>query len=316
MLRRACNVVIVFLFALTLAALSAAGQGSEQSALQNYFVGRQVKLQIDMPGTQQGVDLRMDRDDPMDWKAYSNRLKQFGPAIRSGDRSTITTIVVKKNLIEFQLDGGGFGTFWDDSSTTVTPYHVDKSSYEKQLENDIRNTSDPQRKRDLQRELDRVRDRREREQRADDRAAQIASQLKAQQVADKRTRGGSRFNLRWTGNIPADQLTPDAVMKLLADYVDFGDLQAQKPIFQTTAQNAAPANNAPPNGSPSSPVTQLKRGMQIGEVSQLLGLGRQTLQSTSEEGLKTQIFEYLPEDYRVEVTYVDGVVVRYSISSR
>ena len=26
-------------------------------------------------------------------------------------------------------------------------------------------------------------------------------------------------------------------MKLLADYVDFGDLQAQKPILQATAQN-------------------------------------------------------------------------------
>ncbi len=316
MLRRARNVAIVLLCAVTLAPLPAKAQGGGQSALQNYFVGRQVKLQIDMPGTQQGVDLRMDRDDPMDWKAYSNRLKQFGPAIRSGDRSTITTLVVKKNLIEFQLDGGGFGTFWDDSSTTVTPYHVDKSSYEKQLENDIRNTSDPQRKRDLQRELDRVRDRREREQRADDRAAQIASQLKAQQVADKRTRGGSRFNLRWTGNIPHDQLTPDAVMKLLEDYIDFGDLQAQKPILQATAQNPALANNAPSNGAPSSPITQLKRGMQIGDVSQLLGLGRQTSQSTSEEGLKTQIFEYLPEDYRVDVTYVDGVVVRYSISSR
>ncbi len=51
-------------------------------------------------------------------------------------------------------------------------------------------------------------------------------------------------------------------------------------------------------------------------VSGLLGLGRQLSQSTSDEGLKMQIFEYLPEDYHVEVTYVDGVVVRYSISSR
>jgi hypothetical protein len=315
-MRRACNVLIVLLSVVTLATLPANAQGG-QTALQSYFVGRQVKLQIDMPGTQQGVDLRVDRDDPMDWKAYSNRLKQFGPAIRSGDRATITTLVVKKNLIEFQLDGGGFGTFWDDSSTAVTPYHVDKSSYEKQLESDLRNTTDPQRRRDLQRELDRVRYRREREQAADDRAAMIAGQLKAQQVADKRTRGGSRFNLRWPGNIPPDQLTPDTVMKLLVDYVDFGDLPAEKPILQATAQNLSSANvSAPPNGSPSSPITQLKRGMQIGEVSQMLGLGRQMSQSTSEEGLKTQIFEYLPEDYRVEVTYVDGVVVRYSISSR
>jgi hypothetical protein len=315
-MRRACNVSIILLSAVTLAVLSANAQGP-QSTLQSYFVGRQVKLQIDMPGTQQGVDLRVDRDDPMDWKSYSNRLKQFGPAIRSGDRATITTLVVKKNLIEFQLDGGGFGTFWDDSSTNVTPYHVDKSNYEKQLESDLRNTTDPQRRRDLQRELDRVRHRREREQAADDRAAMIASQLKAQQVADKRTRGGSRFNLRWPGNIPPDQLTPDAVMNLLVDYVDFGDLPAEKPILEATAQNPAPANASPaPNGAPSSPITQLKRGMQIGEVSQMLGLGRQMSQTTSEEGLKTQIFEYLPEDYRVEVTYVNQVVVRYSISSR
>jgi len=312
MLRRTCA-VLLFTVALSLSGF--AEQGTGQLTLQSYFVGRQVTLQIDMPGTQQGVDLRMDRDDPMDWKQYSNRLKQFGPALRSGDKSTITTLVVKKNLIEFQLDGGGFGTFWDDDTTTVTPYHVDKSNYEKQLERDIRDTTDPQRRRDLQRELDRVRSRREREQRSDDRAAQIASQLKAQQVADKRTRGGSRFNLRWTGSIPQDQLTPDAVVKMLEAYVDFGDMQSQKPILTPRAQNTTP--NAPPAaGAGSTAITQIKRGMPIGDVSNLLGLGRQLSQSTSEEGLKTQIFEYLPTDYRVEVTYVDGIVVRYSINSR
>ncbi len=312
MLRRIGAVLVV---AVVLSLSGFAVQGSGQSALQDYFVGRQVTLQIDMPGTQKGVDLRMDQNDPMDWKRYSSRLKEFGPAIRSGDRSTITTLVVKKNLIEFQLDGGGFGTFWDDDSTTVTPYHVEKSNYEKQLERDIQNTTDPQRRRDLQRELDRVRSRREREQRADDRAAQIASQMKTQQVADRRTRGGSRFNLRWNGSIPQDQLTPDAVMKLLEGYVDFGDVQAEKPILQATATNP-PAPSAPAAAAGGTPITQLKRGMAIGDVSQLMGLGRQLSQSTSEEGLKTQIFEYLPNDYRVEVTYVDGIVVRYSIESR
>lgn len=310
MLRRACS-LIFFAAAITLPCLA---QGGSQSALQSAFVGRQVRIEIDMPGTQQGVDLRVERDDPMDWKAYTSRLKQFGPAIRSGDRATVTTLVVKKNLIEFHLDGGGFGTFWDDTRTTVTPYQIEKSSYERQLENDIRNTSDPQKKRDLQRELDRVRYRREREQAADNRAAQIASQLKAQEVADKRIRGGSRFNLRWAGSIPQDQLTPEAVMKLLDGYVNFGDLAGQKAILEPVAQNIA-APNAPAN-APNSPITQLKRGMQIGEISELLGLGRMLSESTSEEGLKTQIFEYLPNDYRVEMTYVDGVVVRYSITSR
>jgi hypothetical protein len=317
MLRRACSAIfftiIPTMFAIATASLPCHAQGG-QSALQSAFVGRQVRVEIDMPGTQQGVDLRVEHDDPMDWRNYSSRLKQFGPALRSGDRATITTLVVKKNLIEFQLDGGGFGTFWDDTRTTINPYQIEKSSYERQLENDIRNTSDPQKKRDLQRELDRVRQRREREQRADDRAAQIASQLKAQEVSDKRMRGGSRFNLRWAGSIPQEQLTPEAVMKLLDGYINFGDLAGQKPILEPVAQNPA-APNAPAS-APNSPITQLKRGMQIGEISQLLGLGRMLSESTSEEGLKTQIFEYLPNDYRVEMTYVDGVVVRYSITSR
>ena len=102
---------------------------------------------------------------------------------------------------------------------------------------------------------------------------------------------------------------------MLEAYVDFGDMQSQKPILTPRAQNTKP--NAPPAaGAGSTAITQIKRGMPIGDVSNLLGLGRQLSQSTSEEGLKTQIFEYLPTDYRVEVTYVDGIVVRYSINSR
>src|SRR6185369_10947354 len=120
MLQRACSVSVLVLGI----ALSSPAVQAQSSTLQSFFVGKQVKLKIDMPGTQKGVDLNMDRDDPMDWKQYSNRLKEFGPAIRTGDRSTVTTITVKKTLIEFQLDGGGFGTFWDDSDTTVQPYQV------------------------------------------------------------------------------------------------------------------------------------------------------------------------------------------------
>jgi hypothetical protein len=56
--------------------------------------------------------------------------------------------------------------------------------------------------------------------------------------------------------------------------------------------------------------------MKMEEVSGLLGQGRQLSESTTQEGLKTQVFEYLPGDRRVEITYVDGLVVRYSISSR
>src|ERR1700721_2455267 len=145
-----------FFFAtiLVLAVLPRPLPAQSAADVQNYFQGKQVQLKIDMPGTQQGVDLRFDRGTPMDWKQYSSRLKKFGVAIPKDERATVTTVVVKKDMIEFQLDGGGFGTFGDDTNTTVEAKSVEKSSYEKQLERDIANTDDPDLKRGLRRLLD------------------------------------------------------------------------------------------------------------------------------------------------------------------
>ena len=275
--------------------------------MSSYFTGKEVVLKIDMPGTQQGVDLRYNKDNPMNWKEYSNRLKSNGVAIHKGDTARVTAVVVKDDRIEFQLDGGGFGTFLDDSSTTVTPKTVEKSDYEKQLEKEIANTTDDDQRRKLQRDLDRERSRRERQEADNRAAAQVASQIKAQKVADDRLRGGSRFNLRWSGSIPPDQKTPDAVKKLLADYVSFDGLQtaaAVAPAAQNTAGDAAVPATA-----------QLKRGMKIEEVTNLFGPGKQMSESVSNDGLKTQTMQYVTGDRRVEVTYVEGLVVRYSISS-
>jgi hypothetical protein len=312
MLRATIPVILLMIAA---AALPVDAQDGPTS-IENYFQGKQVHLKIDMPGSQKGVDLRFDRGTPMDWKQYSSRLKDFGVAIPKGEQSTITTVIVKKDMVEFQLDGGGFGTFGDDTSATVTPKAVEKSSYEKQLETDIAGTDDPDRKRSLQRDLDRERDRRNRQDAANRRAAQIASQLKSQQVAQNRMRGGSRFNLRWPGSIPAEQLTPEGLMKVLSPYIEFSGPEAER-------SGAPPSNVAGPvagstadSASAGSPTGQLKRGMLMGDVNRLLGQGQQLSETVSNDGLKTQVFEYLPQDRRVEVTYVDGLVVRFSISSR
>jgi len=107
-------------------------------------------------------------------------------------------------------------------------------------------------------------------------------------------------------------------MKLLADYVDFGSLQqASAPAPAAAAASAAVAPAAAPVPAPdSSPTAQLKRGMSLEDVTKLLGQGRQLSESTSSDNLKTQVFEYLPGDRRVEITYVDGLVVRFTIASR
>jgi hypothetical protein len=101
----------------------------------------------------------------------------------------------------------------------------------------------------------------------------VASQIKSQKVADDRLRGGSRFNLRWSGSIPADQKNPDVVQKLLADYVSFDSPEQAEPP-------PPPMPNAA--GDSSIPATaQLKRGMKMGEVSNLFGPGKQVSESVS-----------------------------------
>lgn len=306
------STVALVVLTIGLAGFASAAQ-DRSAALQTYFTGKEVVMKLDMPGSQKGVDLRFNNNTPMNWKEYSSRIKQFGTAIHKGDTARITSIVVKKDTIEFQLDGGGFGTFGDDTSTTVKAKVIDKTDYEKQLEQQIQNTDDPTKKAQLQKDLDRERARRERQNAQNESNAKIASSIKADQVAGKRAQGGSRFNLRWSGSIPPAEMTPDAVMKLLAEYVDFS------PIQGGDAAPTAPGTPAPAGGADAaavSPAAQLKRGMKIDEVAGLLGQGRQLSESTTSDGLKSQVYEYLPGDQRVEVTYVEGVVVKYSISSR
>jgi hypothetical protein len=318
---------LVVLLILVLAVGSARAQSGETS-IESYFTGKQVSLKIDMPGSQKGVELRFDKSTPMDWKEYSNRLRDFGVSIRKGDTARVTTIVVKKDMIEFQLDGGGFGTARDDTKTTVEPKVAEKSSYEKDLEAQIAATDDPDRKADLQRDLDRERARRAREDAANKREAKAASIEKAEQVANNRMRGGSRFNLRWKGSIPPDADTPDGVMKALAEYVQFQDAPREAvrpPVARDLPpamgnQNGAGLSDASANGAgrdqDGSPTARLKRGMKISEVTSVLGAGKKLSVSGGDNGLETIVMEYLVDDRRVEATYVDGILIRFTISSR
>jgi hypothetical protein len=286
---------------------------ADAASLESYFTGKQVAVKIDMPGSQKGVDLKYNKPSPMDWNDYSSRLKANGVAIHKGDLARITKFVVKSDMIEFQLNGGGFGTAGDDSNMVVPATVVPKSEYEKDLEKQIAATTDAKKKQDLQNDLNKERSRRERQDAKNQSDAQIASQLKAQQVADKRLQGGSRFNLRWQGSIPSDSRNPDAVMKLLADYVDFNvaNVGGGSPTNLPAALETAPSSAGAGSG-----VSQLKRGMRIDEVSNLLGQGKVMSESVSNEGLKTQVLKYTTADSVVDVICVEGVLVKYTISSR
>ena len=294
---RACAIVAL---ACACAAPSAA---QDEGALRAAFEGHRVTVKIDMPGTQDGVDVRVDsRKGPIDMGDYRDSLKRYGTAIHAGDSTTVTMVKVKKDLIEFQLGGGGFGVFGDDTSTTVYMPHRDRSDREKDLEKLVKDEPDRERRARFQRELDQLRDERDRENRRIDIEKARAEEVKREQVMESRLRGGSRFNIRYDDRVPAG-MRPQDVMAALADYVEFD--------VAGPADAALPPPPPPPGGG----VTALRKGMSRVDTERMLGAAVDSSQHRQGDIVVTTLV-FIVGDEKVSADFVEDVLVRYTISSK
>jgi len=282
----------------TLVALSAPVAAQSEEALRSYFEGHQVVVHIDMPGTQEGIDVHDDARRSLDLDGYRSNLKKYGVAIHAGTPAMVTLVKVKKDLIEFQLDGGGYGTFGDDTSTSVYMPLVEKSDREKELERRIKDEDDRDKRRQMQHELDDLRDRRERENRRITAEKERAEAQKAEVVAEHRLHGGSRFNIRYEDRVPPG-IRPQDVMAALAEYVDFGQ----------------PSNTPTMLPPPSGDVTQLRKGMTRGDAERLFGAPVGSSQKTTGDlTVVTLVFETPTQ--RVSADFVEDLLVRYTVSSK
>ena len=294
------HVIATALVGIALVAARAEEQGppgSNEAEIKRHFEGKRVTLRIDMPGAADGVDIRVDR--PFDAQQYGDRLRRFGTAIRSGETATITTIKVKKDLVEFQLDGGGFGTFGDDSSLSVNMPDVQKSNREKDLEAATRRETDATKKRELQRELDDVRNARERENRRIAITRSLAEERKRAQVAERRLEGGSRFNVRFAGNVPATVNAND-IESALAEYVDFSGSGA--------VVRPGDTNDAGGDGLP-------RKGMLRSDAERQFG--RPVSVTERREGtLRVVTIVFTRGDSRITADFVEDVMIRYTVTSR
>lgn len=280
----------------------------DEDALKAFFEGKRVVTRIDLPGTQEGVDVRIDARQPIDYREYGDRLKTFGIALRAGDSAVVTIVKVKRDLIEFQLSGGGYGTFGDDTSTSVYIPLVEKSEREKDLERFVKEERDDRHRRELERELDEVRDRRERENRRIEVQRERASEIKREEIAERRLRGGSRFNLRYASPVPRDT-TPDDVMAALAEFVDFSSLEgppaAAFPVHPvTTAFDTPGVSDA-----------GLRKGMLRQEVERMFGPAQEV--SDHREGAVTvTTLVFFRSDERISADFIEDVLVSFTIRSR
>ena len=184
------------------------------------FEAKMVRLKIDMPATQQGVDLFPDREQPLELASYQRRLKQFGIAVRAGDSIMVTKVKVKDKAIEFHLGGGGYGTFWDEKATNPASTGY-KSSRERSLEDRIRNEKDAGRRRSLESDLRYERTARQRRDERERAQGEIVKEAKEERIAAKRLDGGSRFNLKFEGPVALESVTAKMIRKALERYVEF-----------------------------------------------------------------------------------------------
>jgi hypothetical protein len=296
------------LLPVALCLLTASLHAQSEAALRARFEGRPVTLKLAMPGTEDGVDVYPGTDKPLDYPRYASRLKSFGTAIRSGQSALVTKIKVKSNLIEFQLDGGGYGTMGDETSSNVNVSSAPKTKREQNLEGELRRETDPARKRAIKEELDDLRKDREREDSRNRATVAEAEEHKKENIRQRRIEGGSRFNLRYREGVPQSAVTVEGVMRALGEYVDFGATSvAASPSPLISQEAAAPAPPAPTSRLP-------RKGMLLEEADALLGTPKSTSQR-SEGKLKVITRTYAMDGGRVTADFVEGVLIRYTVSS-
>jgi hypothetical protein len=216
--------------------------------------------------------------------------------------------------VEFQLGGGGFGTAMDNSDTSVHFTPLDKSDREKELEGQLNNETDPDRRRSLQRELDRVRADRERRDAYNRSRAENDAAMRTQQVALKRQQGGSRFNIHVDAKNMGDSLTPQVIENALAQYVAFpseesgaGGAPAGSALGGTPALvERTPADQGPGQG--------LRKGMTRGQVEALYGPAVEANDHT-EGGLTITTCVFKAKEARLQADFVNGVMIRFLLSS-
>jgi hypothetical protein len=210
-------------------AAGAFAQGDRKAAqarLKQFFEGKRVILKLDMPAARSGIDVSPEKPQQVDFSKIAKHIGEFGVSIRAGDRPMVTEVEVSKDEIEFQLDGGGYGSPADSSSEPSVPSYPSKaakSQYEKDIEAELKTATDSNRLKYLRRELDRERDRRDRDYRRDMNIYNRAKDYRDEYVREKRPTRGSRFNLKFK-QTDTSTVTPEELMRLLAEYVDFSTL--------------------------------------------------------------------------------------------
>lgn len=205
--------ILALLLFVSQAVFSQGDVKTARAQLKQSFEGKTVRLKVDMPADQLGIDLFPDNSVVEDLNTTLSRTRKFGVSLRTDARPVITKVTIVKNRIIFQLDGGGYVA----PRRPVKPPPTPKSPYEKWLEVKVKTDKG------YWDELIAERHKREALDKINYQKYQndLEKWKKLEKVAPQvRLKKGSRFNLIFT-KTKASSLIPEDLIKLLAAYVDF-----------------------------------------------------------------------------------------------
>jgi len=161
-----------------------------------------------------------------------------------------------------QLDGGGYGTMGDETSSNVSVSSAPRTKREQNLEAELKREQDPVKRRAMKEELDDLKAQREREDARNRASVAEAEESKKANIRQRRLESGSRFNIRYTSGVPGSALTPEAVKEALAAYVEFPEPAAAPASPMPIAAND-PGPAPSPGGLP-------RKGMLLADVDACL----------------------------------------------
>jgi hypothetical protein len=163
------------------------------------------------------------------------------------------------------------------------------------------------RKREMKEELDDLRKNREREDARNRAEVADAEAQKEQNIRQRRTEGGSRFNVRYRDRLPDAVLTPEGLKAALAEYVAF------EAPGSSSFGDAVAAQGADRPGTPRRPDRPAK-GMLLRDADAMFGAP--TGSSERAEGkLRVVTRSYATPEGRVDAEFVEGVLIRYTMTS-
>ncbi len=299
------HIVLAVLF---LSVAVGAATAQNEGVLRRFFEGKEVKVLLEMPGDTSGIDIHPERESPVDFRRVGDSIRRYGVAIKKGDSVMVTKVHVKKKLIEFQFEGGGFGSFSDYMNETAVPgTYVGKSEREKSLEIEKAAAMTNEQRDKIQHEIDREKSDRRRESARLQMEASQAKIMRDAQEKEQRLRSGSRFTIRYKHGVPPDALTPQGLMKVLAKYVEFPPELTGAPLAQ--AKLSTRGTLSPVGGA------SVAKGMTEQQVGAIYGKPVNRDEQVV-SGMKIVKAKYENVNTELSAQFVDGVLTKYTISTK